>query len=125
MPPQPGAGTAALESRGRQILAALQARARAQGRDPLDEDEQRTVLETVTDLPPDVIDRIVPSGSVSTASTAAGTGPAKTTQPWQNDFPIPIQDAVATATRSAPASSAPATRNRPTRQIGRRPRRRT
>jgi len=123
--PQPGAGTAALESRGRQILAALQARARAQGRDPLDEDEQRTVLETVTDLPPDVIDRIVPSGSASTASTAAGTGPAKTTQPWQNDFPIPIQDAVATATRSGPASSAPATRNRPTRQLGRGPRRRT
>jgi hypothetical protein len=47
------------ERRGRQIVEELQARAREQGRDPLGEAEQRIVLETVTNLPAEVIDRVV------------------------------------------------------------------
>ena len=48
----------AQERRGTQILDALQARAREQGRDPLGEAEQRTVLETITSLRPEVIDTL-------------------------------------------------------------------
>lgn len=53
----------AQQRRGRQIVDALQSRARAQGREPLSEAEQRTVLETVTNLSAEIIDRVVrPSG---------------------------------------------------------------
>jgi hypothetical protein len=52
------AGTEALESRARSIVAALQDRARAGGREPLGHGELRTVLEIVTNLPVDVIDRV-------------------------------------------------------------------
>ncbi len=51
-----------LEQRGRQIAQTLQAQARSQGRDPLRPDELRTVLETVTNLPAHVIDRITRPG---------------------------------------------------------------
>src|SRR5262245_53262207 len=61
----PTVDTEVLERRGRQILDALQDRARERGRDPLAEAEQRTVLETVTSLPPEVIDRIVQSGAAA------------------------------------------------------------
>ncbi|HEY5988536.1 MAG TPA: hypothetical protein VIV12_19470, partial [Streptosporangiaceae bacterium] len=61
-----------LEQRARQIAQALQARARSQGRDPLGPDELRTVLETVTNLPRHVIDRITRPG--------AGDGLARTEQ---------------------------------------------
>lgn len=62
--PGPGSedGLAAADAqdrRGRQIVEALQTRAGAQGRGPLGAAEQRTVLETVTNLPADVIDRVV------------------------------------------------------------------
>jgi len=123
-PPQPGPDAGTLEGRGRQILAALQARAREQGRDPLGEDEQRTVLETITNLPPEVIDRIVtPRGRSTAAPPTAAATPNE--RPWENDFPTPIQDVVATAARSGPTSAASATRNRTARQTGRRPRRPT
>jgi hypothetical protein len=46
------------ERRGRQIAERLQARARAAGRYELGPDELAIVLETVTNLPQDVIDRI-------------------------------------------------------------------
>ena len=55
-------GAEALESRGRSIVTALQERARAGGREPLGHDELRTVLETVTNLPADVIDRVIRPG---------------------------------------------------------------
>ena len=55
----------AQERRGREIVEALQARVRAQGREPLGEAEQRVVLETVTNLPADVIDRVVRLGAAS------------------------------------------------------------
>jgi hypothetical protein len=51
-------GSEALESRGRNIVTALQERARRRDREPLGQDELRTVLETVTNLPADVIDRV-------------------------------------------------------------------
>lgn len=106
--PQPGANASALDDRGRQILGALQARARTQGRGPLGEDEQRTVLETITDLPPEVIDRIVQPRTRSAPVDLARTGPARSARPWENDFPVPIQDVVATAARNTPVSTAAA-----------------
>jgi hypothetical protein len=110
--PQPGVDTAALEGRGRQILAALQARAHDQGRDPLGEDEQRTVLETITDLPPEVIDGIVkPVGAKTALAPLAET--ARHERPWENDFPAPIEDVVATASRNSPVQSASPKRRAP------------
>lgn len=106
----------ALERRGMQILGALQARAQAQHRPPLGEAEQRTVLETITNLPADVIDRVVHSVATTgasrgsgpqpvTGSVTPGTSPASTspgTRPWEHDFPFGIQTVVATATETAP-----------------------
>jgi hypothetical protein len=60
-----GQDVEAQERRGRQIVEALQERARDQGREPLGEAEQRTVLETVTNLPAEVIDRVVRPGPAS------------------------------------------------------------
>jgi hypothetical protein len=122
---QPEADAAALERRGREILDAFQARSREQGRDPLGVDEQRTVLETITDLPPEVIDRIVRPSTVSAAATPSRTGAAKKTRPWQNDFPVPIHDVVATAARNGSAPAPSATRNRLARQADRHIGRRT
>lgn len=137
-------GSEALESRGRGIVTALQERAMAGGRDPLGYDELRMVLETVTNLPPDVIDRAIrprpadgraqseldgavargrarapaidevadlkatlapdegtatlsASRGTATASSAAPDLPSRTTQPWQRDFPVPIDEVVAAA----------------------------
>jgi hypothetical protein len=102
------------EQRGRQIVAALQARARQQRRDPLSDAEQRTVLEAMTNLPADVIDRVVQpsatraSESAESASAAAPTGRAD--RPWEHDFPAPIQAVVANA---SPAPQAPAAARAP------------
>ena len=57
--PDTAATAEAQERRGRQIIDALQDRAREQGREPLGEAEQRTVLEAITNLPPGVIHRVV------------------------------------------------------------------
>ena len=54
------------ERRGRRILEGLQARARAEGRDPLGEAEQRTALEIVTNLPDEIIDRVVQPDAAAT-----------------------------------------------------------
>ncbi|MGH3217936.1 MAG: hypothetical protein ACRDPY_04260 [Streptosporangiaceae bacterium] len=112
----------AQEHRGRQVVAALQARARAHGRDPLGEAEQRTVLETVTNLPDDVIDRIV-------QPAAPGAEPARTARParpWEHDFPVPVQDVVASAAAGTqepaqPAATQPAAARRPARHPQLRP----
>ena len=113
--PNPGEPGLALaepqQKRGRQIIAALQARARAQDRGPLGEAELRTVLETVTNLPAGVIDQIVSTSSAA-ASRATGTaaavatprpGPGAVARPWEHDFPVPIHDVVASAGAPAPA----------------------
>jgi hypothetical protein len=115
----------ALERRGMQIVAALQERARAQGRPPLGEAEQRTVLETVTNLPPDVIDRVVQPGHANTTLPGSGYRPVprsalpeagapaagRAARPWEHDFPVPIQTVVATAAEPA-QSTATATQGR-------------
>ncbi|HVB45408.1 MAG TPA: hypothetical protein VNF47_22260 [Streptosporangiaceae bacterium] len=57
--PQPGAdGMDPAELRGWQIIDRLQARARASGRPDLRPDELAMILEAVTNLPSDVIDRL-------------------------------------------------------------------
>jgi hypothetical protein len=115
-PGQPSGMTLAeaQELRGRQIVAALQERARAQRRDPLSESEERTVLETITNLPPDVIDRVVSFASATVSGTAAPAN-AATARPWEHDFPVPIQGVV--------ASSAPPTPGHPPAVSPRTPRR--
>jgi hypothetical protein len=123
--PQPGADVGALEDRGRQILGSLQARARTQGRDPLGQDEQRTVLETITDLPPEVIDRIVEPQARSASVDPGGPGPARNARPWEHDFPVPIQEVVTAAARSTPVSTSTAGPGRAARRTGRLARRRT
>lgn len=121
-PASPSDLATAQEQRGRQIVAELQARARTQGRGPLGEAEQRTVLETVTNLPGDVIDRIV---------QPPGPGPVQVratqpTRPWQHDFPIPVQDVVASAASegqlpSQPTVTRPAPATKPARHHPPRP----
>jgi hypothetical protein len=111
---------AAQELRGRQIVAALQDRARAQRRDPLGEAEQRTVLETITNLSPDIIDRVVsPARAIRDTGTAANDSatarPGPAARPWEHDFPVPIQGVV--------ASSAPPTPGHPPAVSPRTPRR--
>jgi hypothetical protein len=97
----------AQERRGMQIVAALQARARAEHRVPLGEAEQRTVLETITNLPADIIDRVVtPASAVPLPAAGAPEQPriaperSGTPRPWEHDFPVSIQDVVATASAS-------------------------
>jgi hypothetical protein len=124
--PSPGEATAvaaaeAQERRGRKIITALQARAHAQHRGPLGEAEQHTVLEIITNLPADIIDRVVrpdtPAGTSRQGATAEANSirtqaaAARTARPWEHDFPASIQTVVATATSppqdrpTAPASS--------------------
>ncbi len=115
-PPADGPGSPdqpeAQERRGRQIIAALQQRALKQHRDPLGEAEQRTVLETITNLPPGIIDRVVQRGTGRAISRLEGAGAAadpaaadavtahagQTARPWEHDFPVPIQTVMASAT---------------------------
>jgi len=111
--PSPALGEAQ-HQRGRQIIAALQARARAQHRGPLGEAELRTVLETITNLPADVIDQIVttpgaaasPAPGTAAAVMTAASRPGAAARPWEQDFPVPIHDVVAGA--AAPAEAQPA-----------------
>jgi hypothetical protein len=121
----------AQERRGTQILAALQARARAEHRGPLGEAEQRTVLETITNLPADIIDRLVRPDSAAEASRAADVAAAlhaataptdSSTRPWQHDFPVPIEEVVATTTSAAPERPAVISTRARRRSLGHRPR---
>jgi hypothetical protein len=106
----------AQHQRGRQIIAALQARARAQRRGPLGEAELRTVLETITNLPADVIDQIMttprapasPASGTAAAAMTAAPRPDAAARPWEHDCPVPIHDVVAGAAAPAPAQPAPA-----------------
>ncbi|HEY1919603.1 MAG TPA: hypothetical protein VGH27_28875 [Streptosporangiaceae bacterium] len=97
----------AQERRGRQLIETWQAHASAQGITPPGKAEQRLLLETSTNLPTDVIDRVV--------QTAPGTGhhdpghnrasqgtahPRRTDRPWVHDFPVPIDEVVAAAGRA-------------------------
>jgi hypothetical protein len=109
-----GAVAEAQEQRGKQIIAALQEQARARRRGPLGEAEQRTVLETITNLAPDVIDRIVnptrgaAPGGTGVATNTATARPDPADRPWEHDFPVPVQDVVTHAVHHAPDQPAPA-----------------
>jgi hypothetical protein len=108
-------GSETLESRGRSIMTALQERARARRREPLGPDELRTVLETVTNLPVDVIDRVIRRAHAEAqsaardpaANSAAADPSSRTTQPWQRDFPLPIYEVVGAATARPAQTTAP------------------
>jgi len=115
----------AQERRGMQILAALQARARAEHRGPLGEAEQRTVLEAITNLPADVIDRVVRRDSNPAAfrtADAVTTRADPANRPWQHDFPMPIEEVVATTSSPAPESPAATSTRAQRRSVGHQPR---
>lgn len=95
----PGAADAQ-ERRGRQIIEEMRARARGRGESPPTEAEQRILLDRVTNLPGDVIDRVVRTGTTSHAARAC-----RADRPWQQDFPLPIKDVVAAAAGQARAAS--------------------
>jgi hypothetical protein len=122
-PDPPSADSASLtaadtqERRGRQIADALQARARDQGHEPLGETELHLVLETVTNLPADVIDRVAQGGATPHAARRSrvgdvpagqATAEAQAAQPWKHDFPVPIDEVVASAATAARRTASPA-----------------
>ncbi|MBV9449958.1 MAG: hypothetical protein JO345_29120 [Streptosporangiaceae bacterium] len=85
--------------RGLRIVEDIQATARRTGRPPLDEDEQRTTLDSVTNLPTELISEVVsPPRAVGVAAR----------QPWQHDFPFPIKDVVAMAAAARQRAAADA-----------------
>lgn len=97
-------GHEALAERGQQIASDLQQRARSEGREALGEAELRTVLETVTNLPADVINDVARSAGARQRHQPRPR-PAGDTRPWQHDFPVPIREVVATsAGQSAPTA---------------------
>ena len=125
-PGEPGLLAQAQQRRGRQIVAVLQARADAQHRDPLGEAELRTVLETVTNLPADVIDQVVKAPSAgafraigTAAAVTAPRRPGRTARPWEHDFPVPIHDVVSGAAPSASPQPTAASTQTPRRSRGR------
>jgi hypothetical protein len=99
----------ALERRGREIVAGLQARAAQRGREPLGAGELRIVLEATTNLPDEVISRL--SGAPRAGSRSGGkkgrhAASRRGGQPWRQDFPRSIGEVVALAPGSA-ATTAP------------------
>jgi hypothetical protein len=74
--------------RGVQIIDGMQGKALRAGRLPLSEDEQRVALESVTNLPADLIPEVVSPVPVA---------PAPRQWPWMDDFPFPIKEVMATA----------------------------
>jgi hypothetical protein len=103
------ADAAGLEQRGQRIAAALQERARADGREPLGQDELRIVLDTITNLPADVIDRLSGPAAAHDGDAAASAASAarRSARPWEHDFPAPIRDVVAAAAASPGGTTAP------------------
>jgi hypothetical protein len=98
-------------ARGARIVEGMQARATAEGRPPLGPDEQRTALETATNLPPGLIGKVVPA--------AAPPRPAR--RPWENESPFPIEEVVALAAQQPEALASPAPRPGAGRRPGRAP----
>jgi hypothetical protein len=97
---------ARMERRGARIVAALQARARAEGREPLGPDELRTVLENLTNLPADIIGRLAgrPSARRVTDLVPVAAGATRTARPWELDFPMTVREVVATGAQAGPGS---------------------
>ena len=108
--PDPDSGEAdQAEQRGQWIAAQLQARARASGRGKLGPDELATVLETVTNLPGDAIERI-------TRAAGAGRHAAKPEHPGAGG-PGSSADLVAAPATGEPGHE-PAATGRGTRTAG-------
>jgi hypothetical protein len=106
--PEPATRTTAqdqAETRGRQIIAGLQDRARTAGRPPLGRDELVTVLEAMTTLPPDVITRLTqPARTSAAARPAAGRSPAALAA---ENFPGTAADAVRAGAAAAARGGLP------------------
>jgi len=106
--PEPATRTTAqdqAETRGRQIIAGLQDRARAAGRPPLGRDELVTVLEAMTTLPPDVITRLTqPARTPAAARPTAGRSPAALAA---ENFPGTAADAVRAGAAAAARGGLP------------------
>ena len=97
-------------ARGARIVEGMQARAMAEDRPMLDPDEQHTALEAATNLPPEIIAKIVP---------AASPRPAR--RPWENESPFSIEEVVALAAHQPEAPARPAPRPDAGRRPGRAP----
>lgn len=85
-------------ARGTRIVEDMQARATAAGRPLPGPDEQRTALETATNLPLEIIGRVVP----------AGAPPPR--RPWQGESPFSIEEVVALAARQPDTPAGPGPR---------------
>jgi len=79
----------------RRIVDQLQARARAAGRSELGPDELAIVLETLTNLPEDVIAKL-------TAADAAASAERTAAQVAAESFPYSVAEAVAAAHAGSP-----------------------
>ncbi len=75
--------------RAREILQEAQDQARTRRRGKLGETEQRLKLETVTNLPAEIINAAVPR------DRPARPGNRRSSKPWAQDFPIPIDQVLA------------------------------
>jgi hypothetical protein len=107
-------GSETLARRGREIVDGLQARAAEKGRDPLGAAELRVVLESITNLPDEVIDQAIGATDPRSEPTGEKARPGRArrdVQPWQRDFPTPIGDVVKFAPRTT-ATTDPQTASR-------------
>ena len=101
------AGSETLARRGKEIAAGLQARAADKGRDPLRAAELRVVLESITNLPDEVIDQVIGATDARLEPGGEKAQPGRTrrdVQPWQRDFPTPIGEVVKFAPRTTAAT---------------------
>ena len=119
-PPKPvSAPPEAAETRGRAIAARLQARAREEGRNELAPAELATVLETVTNLPADVIERIAGHAARDGTAGAQQAGRMTAAQLAAASFPYTAAQSVAAATTATVAQPRSSTSRRRARRPGR------
>jgi hypothetical protein len=119
-PPEPTAGPEdQAQQRGRQIAARLQAQARAQGRDELGPAELATVLETVTNLPPGMIERITQEATQHRPAKTRQAAAMTAAQLAAVSFPHTAAEAVAASTKAAAPRPALSTDRSQARRRGR------
>lgn len=94
------------EERGREIIARLQASARAAGRSALGPSELATVLEATTNLPPEIITRLTSPSRPARETLSAERSPARLAA---ESFPHSAADAIRAAAATA-GSAQPAVR---------------
>src|SRR6185437_2794777 len=110
-------GRSVLARRGREIVDGLQARAAGKGRDPLGTGQLRVVLESITNLPDEVIDQVIGATDARLGPSGEKRQPGRSPkdgQPWQRDFPTPIGEVVAFAPRTTPATDRGTASRKPT-----------